>query len=94
MRTWFTILILGFSLISTADVLPENERSKKKLVSRMYQATEAGLEICPSGNLGEFRVVLNEFESAYSELDELLKSSRYRGFAVSNFADEIKRIKN
>jgi len=89
-------IIVLLSLISVtlnlqAAELNKDERAKRKIVSRMYQATDAALVQCPKQNIKEFEESLRKLKNTYPEFNSLLKNSIYRKYAIDNYADDIKR---
>lgn len=87
------IFSIFLSLSIQAAELNSTEREKRKIVSRMYQATEGALARCPKKDIKSFEQSLNEFNKSYPEFVPLLKSSSYRQYAVDNFSDDIQRSK-
>ncbi len=91
-------IIILLSLITLilnlqAAELNKDEMTKRKVVSRMYQATDAALVQCPKQNIKDFEESLIELKNTYPEFDLLLKNSIYHKYAIDNYADDIKRSK-
>jgi hypothetical protein len=89
------VLIISIFLSSSiqAEELNSTERMKRKIVSRMYQATEGALARCPEKDIKTFEKSLTKFNESYPEFVSLLKVSSYRKYAVDNFSDDIQRSK-
>lgn len=85
------ILVLPILFLSNgfAEELSKIERDKRHIVSRMYQATYAMLQICPDKEVDSFKKIIENFEETYPEFSKLLNESQYHQYAVDNMAKDI-----
>jgi hypothetical protein len=86
----FIILIVLLSN-TFAEEVSKVEKDKRKIVSRMYQATYAILEICPDREFNSYKKIIDKFERTYPEFTKLLNESPYHQYAVDNMVHDIAR---
>ena len=94
LRVGFSLTIFAiFHLVAVAAESSADERKKRKIVSRLYQITDAALEQCPSVNKKNFEKTLTQFRAAYPELILLVNRSIYLQPAIERYADDIQAAK-
>jgi hypothetical protein len=86
----FIILIVLLSN-TFAEEISKVEKDKRKIVSRMYQATYAILEICPDREVNSYKKIIDKFERTYPEFTKLLNESPYHQYVVDTMKHDIDR---
>jgi hypothetical protein len=83
-----------FSSCLYAAELTDVEREQRKIVSRLYQATDASLALCPEKERPLFKESLKRFRETYPKLNELVEGSKFRAHAIESYSDDIVRDKS